>query len=219
LRRFFAFVRARRFTVIVVGVIVVLLVAASFIQVSLDDSATAHAGWSKSSPLDTGRSVLDVLGGVRQTLAAYMWTKTDTIFHQYLGHNLKHEQPLFPYYWLISRLDPHFTMAVYYASWMLCEFGRVDEGLALALEGVKDNPDSAILQENLANIYLFFKKDPAKARYHGAKAIELSKSKDERDIMQMTQNLINDIIAGKKKVPKVIPIQTSSDLTKKNDKD
>jgi hypothetical protein len=216
-RRFFAFVRAKRFTFIMVGVIVLLLIAASLIQVSLDNSATAHEGMNKSSPADTGRSILDVLGGVRQTLAAYLWTKTDTIFHDYMGGYLANERPIFPYYWLISRLDPHFTMANYYASWMLCEFGRVDEGLALALDGVKNNPDSALLQENLANIYLFFKRDPEKARYHGLKAIDLATNEDDRQVFEVTQKLIDQILAGKKQIPKAIPFDISNRMNRDTD--
>lgn len=210
MRRAWSWIKSRRFTLIVVGVIIVLLLAASVIQVSLDRSATTHAAWDKSSPLDTGRSVLDVLGGVRQTLAAYMWTKTDSIFHEYMGHSLGREAPLFPYYWMISRLDPHFTMAVYYASWMLCEYGKVDAGLALAKDGVRENPDSALLQENLASIYLFFKKDPAKALYHGQKAIDLAESQDERGVYMRMQRVIEDVIAGKKPIPKVTKIETAN---------
>lgn len=217
MRRAWGWVRSKRFTIAVVGIIIVLLLGASLIQVSLDHSASAHATWDKSSPLDTGRSVLDVLGGVRQTLAAYMWTKTDSIFHEFLGHSLGKEKPLYPYYWMISRLDPHFTMAVYYASWMLCEFGRLNEGLSLAMDGVRENPDSALLQENLASIYFYFKKDPEKARYHGQKAIDLAKSADERGVYERLQRVIEDVIAGKKSIPRVVPLDTSNALNPEKD--
>lgn len=210
MRRAWRWVASKRFTITVVGVIILLLLGASLIQVSLDHSAEAHAGWDKSSPLDTGRSVLDVLGGVRQTLAAYMWAKTDNIFHEYLGHSLGNEKPLFPYYWMISRLDPHFTMAVYYASWMLCQFGKVDAGLALAMDGVRENPESALLQENLASIYLYFLKDPAKALYHGQKAIDLAESEDERQVYMRMQKVIEDVIAGKKPIPEVVSVDTAN---------
>ena len=201
---------SQRFPIVVTGLVALLLLSASLVQVSLDRSGAAHAGLDRSSPAETGRSVLDVLGGVRQTLAAYMWTKTDSIFHEYLGHSLGNERPLFPYYWMISRLDPHFTMAVYYASWMLGQFGKVDEGLALAMDGARENPDSALLQENLASIYLYFIKDPAKALYHGRKAIELAQDEEERHVYERMQKVIEDVMAGRKPLPKVVPVDTAN---------
>lgn len=210
MRRAWRRMSSKRFAIAVTSLIVLLLLGASLVQVALDRSGAAHAGWDRSSPAETGRSVLDVLGGVRQTLAAYMWTKTDSIFHEYLGHSLGKEKPLFPYYWMISRLDPHFTMAVYYASWMLAQFGKVDAGLALAMDGVRENPDSALLQENLASIYLYFIKDPAKALYHGRKAIELTRDEDERYVYERLQKVIEDVIAGRKPLPEVVPVDTAN---------
>lgn len=204
---------ARRFQIGVVLAVTVLLVLAGLLQASIDSSGPA-AAWGDSSPFASGKSLLDVLGGVRQTLAAYLWTRQDTLFHTYFEHSLGHDQSLFSYYWLISRLDPHFTMAYYYASWMLCRFGNVQGGFDLAMEGVRENPESPLLQDNLAAIYLYFLKDPAKASYHNQKAIdlELAKPPDQRDtdqlfVYQKFQNLIDQIIAGERKIPKVIPMR------------
>ncbi|MHB8893812.1 MAG: hypothetical protein ACYC99_01365 [Candidatus Geothermincolia bacterium] len=210
MRKGWAWLRSKHFTLAVIGLVLVLLVAASLVQVSLDHSATARAGWSKSSPFDTGRSVLDVLGGVRQTLAAYFWTKTDNIHHEYYGGDPTREQSLFTYYWLTTRLDPHYTMAYYYASYMLCRFGKTEEGLRLAQEGVANNPDSALLQENLASIYLFFEKDPEKALYHNEKALELATdSGDKRSFLQL-QRVIKRVLSGEIKVPEPIPLKEAT---------
>ncbi|PKQ28457.1 MAG: hypothetical protein CVT63_02625 [Candidatus Anoxymicrobium japonicum] len=197
----------RRFKITVVALVVALLAGGAFLQVSVDRCVTARDRWDESSPFDSGRSVLDLLGGVRQTLAAYFWTKTDDIFHEYTGHSTADTKFLFPYYWMITRLDTHFEMSFYYASYMLCVFGHPKAGLNLAIEGMKYNPDSALLQENLASIYFFFKKDPAKAGYHNRKAIELEKDPDQALANQVFQNVIDQVLAGKKKIPEKAPVQ------------
>jgi tetratricopeptide (TPR) repeat protein len=183
--------------------IALVLAGAVLLQYSLDSAFATREPRKQSLPMDTGRSVLNLLGGVRETLAAYFWTKTDTVFHEYYGASPERSQPIYPYYWLITRLDPHFVMAYYYASYMLCRLGRVNEGLDLALEGVKYNPSSATLMDNLSQIYLYFKGDPAKARYYCLKAISLSHDEGDRAAFRKFLSIIDDIIAGKKPMPRV----------------
>jgi len=196
--------KSKRFRTLVVLLLVALILAgAALIQHSVDTEVKGTAGWEESSPIDAGRSILDLLGGVRETLAAYFWTKTDTVFHEYYGADPEKTLRIYPYYWLITRLDPHFTMAYYYATWMLCRSGRVEEGLDLALEGVRNNPDSHTLQENLSQIYFFFKKDPARARYHCLKAISLAHDEEERSILRNFLHVIDRALAGEISIPEL----------------
>ena len=198
------------------GVIALLLVTLLFgavlLQYSIDNNSSIGTGLSESSPFDTARSVLNVLGGIRQTLAAYMWTKTDEVFHEYFGASISKDRALFPYYWLITKLDPHFVMAYYYASWTLARLGRVDDGFNLALEGLRQNPYSAELQDNLASMYFFFKKDPQKARYHLLKAMDLTSDEQQKAVYETFLGTIDQVIAGKKKIPDVVPLQRVNKL-------
>ena len=179
---------------VIVLALVVLLAGVVLLQYSIDNTTTAKAGWEDSSPFDAGRSVLDLLGGIRETLAAYFWTKTDEVFHEYLSANIGKEDALYPYYWMITRLDPHFTMPYYFASWTLARLGRVDQGFNLAMEGLRYNPYSANLQENLASMYFFLKKDPKKARYHILKAIELTNDKQQKTVYRSFLDTVNKVI-------------------------
>jgi hypothetical protein len=193
------------------GVIVLLLVAvlagAVLLQYSIDNTSAAGTGWKDSSPFDTAHSIMDVLGGLRETIAAYFWSKTDDVFHGYLGADIGKEDALYPYYWMITRLDPHFTMPFYFASWTLARMGKVEEGFNLAMEGLRNNPYSASMQENLAYIYLFFKKDPRKARYHILKAIELTDDKQQKAVYQTILRIVDRIITGKRKLPDLLPFR------------
>ena len=199
---------------VIVLALVVLLAGVVLLQYSIDNTTTANTGWEDSSPFDTARSVLDVLGGIRETLAAYFWTKTDEVFHEYLSANIGKEDALYPYYWMITRLDPHFTMPYYFASWTLARLGRVDQGFSLAMEGLRYNPYSANLQENLASMYFFLKKDPKKARYHILKAIELTNDKQQKTVYRSFLDTVNKVIEGKRKIPDVAPLRETNKLKK-----
>jgi len=201
-------------TRVIVLALVVLLAGVVLLQYSIDNTTTAKAGWEDSSPFDAGRSVLDLLGGIRETLAAYFWTKTDEVFHEYLSANIGKEDALYPYYWMITRLDPHFTMPYYFASWTLARLGRVDQGFNLAMEGLRYNPYSANLQENLASMYFFLKKDPKKARYHILKAIELTNDKQQKTVYRSFLDTVNKVIEGKRKIPDVAPLRQTNKLKK-----
>ena len=201
-------------TRVIVLALVVLLAGVVLLQYSIDNTTTAKAGWEDSSPFDAGRSVLDLLGGIRETLAAYFWTKTDEVFHEYLSANIGKEDALYPYYWMITRLDPHFTMPYYFASWTLARLGRVDQGFNLAMEGLRYNPYSANLQENLASMYFFLKKDPKKARYHILKAIELTNDKQQKTVYRSFLDTVNKVIEGKRKIPDVAPLRETNKLKK-----
>ena len=202
--RAWSWAKRKKFTLGVAALIIVLVAGGALLQVSLDNSSGSAAGSGQSAPSSAGHSILNILGGVRESLAAYFWTKTDEVFHDYFGGSLAREKPLFPYYWMITRLDPHFVMPYYYASWMLCEFGHPKEGLALGLEAAANNPDSSELQENLAEIYLFFMKDPAKANYHSQKAIAMAAS--QHDITrpyESVQMVIDLVLSGQRKIERI----------------
>lgn len=205
--------RLRRLRVATVfAVVVTLLAGAAFLQYSLDRVTARSDYYEDSAPIETGRSILDVLGGIRQTVGAYLWTKTDDIFHDYLGADPLGEQSLYPYFWLITRLDPHYITPFYFASWMLCRLGKVDEGLSLALEGARQNPKSAVLEDNLAQIYLFFLGDALKAREHELRALQLVEDERDRIIYANRLDLINAVLSGEKPVPVLERIEKSREI-------
>jgi tetratricopeptide (TPR) repeat protein len=197
---------------ITVGLVVLVLAGAVMLQYSIDAAGASGIRWNETSPVETAHSLLDILGGIRETVAAYFWTKTDIIHHQYYGGDVSREQALYPYYWMITELDPHFVMANYYASWMLCRMGQFDQGFELALEGIRHNPDSALLQENLASIYFFFEKEPYKARYHLVKAIKLTPDPGERETMYTFLSLIDKVISGEAEIPALSPIERAGEV-------
>ena len=217
MRRAWGWCKAKKFTLGEAALIILLVAGGGLLQASLDNSSGSAAGTAQSAPASAGHSLLNILGGVRESLAAYFWTKTDEIFHDYFSGQLAPEYQLFPYYWMITRLDPHFVMPYYYASWMLCEFGHPAEGLALGIEAARNNPDSDDLQENLAEIYLFFMKDPEKALYHSQKALALATSQHDitRPFVSL-QNVIDLVLSGQRKIKRV-PFQQMNRINRDTD--
>jgi tetratricopeptide (TPR) repeat protein len=208
---------SRVFGGVIALVLIALLAGAVLVQYSIDNTTATGTDWKDSSPFDTGRSVLDVLGGIRETLAAYFWTKTDTLFHEYFGGNISSEDALFPYFWMITRLNPHFVMPYYFASWTLARLGQVDQGFNLAVEGLRYNPNSAELQQNLAQMYFFFKKDPMKARYHIQKAIELTNDEQQKVIYRNFLDSVNKVIEGKREIPELVPLRQTNKIIKQQE--
>jgi len=193
------------------AVIVVLLGGAVALQYSLEGSR-AVSGSTESTPFEAGRSILDVLGGARQSLAAVLWTKTDDLFHSYLGHDLASEDLIIPYFWLITRLDPNFEMPYYFASYTLCTMGKIDEGFDLALEGIRNNPRSYVLQQNLAEIYLYFRRDPEKALYHIDRAIQLASGSEEEGTfttaeLSAIKGTIEKVLSGEARLPSLADLE------------
>lgn len=196
----------RRTKTILIAVIVLCLAVPAGIQVSIDRGKTSRTNWRDVPAVEGASSFADIFGGVRQFLAAYLWNKGDTVYHEYYGANVYKEIALYPYYWMITRLDKHFATPFYFASWMLCRFGLTDEGFNLAIEGLKHNPNSPELHENLASIYYFFKKNPKKARYHVVRAINLTSDPEERQVLMNFLSLVEETLAGKKKIPELTPV-------------
>lgn len=196
-----------------------LLAGCVVLQYSIDSQASTVRGSSTNAPYDAARSILDVLGGVRELLAAYLWTKTDDVFHHYQGEDIASQRPIYPYYWLIAKLDPHYVEAYYFASWMLCRFGKPQEGFDFAIEGLRNNPDSELLQKNLADIYLFHKHDPLKAKYHLQKALELTKDNAEKQIVLNEMRTVDLILSGQRPMPNLMTIDKERELNRKQYKE
>jgi hypothetical protein len=198
----------------VVLVAVALLAGVVVLQYGIDSQQSSVRGSTATAPRDTARSVLDLMGGVRETFAAYLWVKTDNIFHGFLGEDIASDGPIFPYFWLITRLDPHYIEAYYFASWMLCRYGKVQEGFDMALDGVRNNPNSEMLQKNLAEIYLFYMHDMPKAKYHLEKALKLATNEGDMALVNNELALVQKIRSGERKVPSPLTIEKERQIQK-----
>ena len=111
--------------------------------------ATAPSGGAASTGRLLGQTSFAYLGGLRTFAAAVLWNRLDPIFHQYYNENIDRSAPMFmPTMHLVLALDPQFEQAYYNASFYLAKMGHLDQGLALAQEGLRNLPHSGLLRAN-----------------------------------------------------------------------
>jgi hypothetical protein len=115
-----------------------------------------------------GRAGFAYLTGLRQFAAALLWDRLDPLMHEYYGGHVGLGKMVFmlPSIKIITMLDPQFIEGYYVAPEILIESGKLSgvsakvakertaTGLALAKEGVTNNPKSGELITSYAQ-YLF----------------------------------------------------------------
>jgi len=104
------------------------------------------------------------LTGVRTYAAAVLWNRLDGLLHEYYDDVPLTEQTyIMPTLNMAVMLDPQLTPPYYVAAWVLARQGSVDEALALAEQGVENNPRSGILLINHAQLLSLFTEDDVAA--------------------------------------------------------
>jgi hypothetical protein len=93
-----------------------------------------------------------------------LWNRLDDLLHEYYDEVPLTEQTyIMPTLNMAIMLDPQLTPPYYVAAWVLARQGSVDEGLALAEQGVENNPRSGILLVSHAQLLSLFTDDDAAA--------------------------------------------------------
>lgn len=148
------FAQARKGTI--VAVLALLLVAVLFLQAGTD--ALVPTGVSDVTGRAIGRAGFAYLTGIRTYAAAVLWNRLDPIGDTYYGtKTLKQQTFVLPTIHLVVTLDPQFTQGYYVAAWILFERGQHARGLALAREGVRNNPRSGLMIAQMSQLLLFLR--------------------------------------------------------------
>lgn len=148
-----------------VALVAVACVAVLLLGQAAADS-TAPAGGAADTGQMLGRTGDAYLSGLRIFAAQVLWNRLEPQFHGYYSRlHLRDDTFLAPNLRLVLMLDPQFVQAYYDVPWMLADNGRVDEALAVAREGIANNPHSGLLRVAYAQYLFLFKHDaPAAAR-------------------------------------------------------
>lgn len=132
-------------------------VAVALVALLLASQALASTNGPVASGRQTGSSIgragFAYLGGLRTFAAAVLWNRIEPIFHGYYsGVSLTKQKYMIPSLYMVILLDPQFTQAYYMASFMVGRMVTADEGIALARQGVRNNPESGLMHANLAQL-------------------------------------------------------------------
>ena len=85
--------------------------------------------------------------------AGILWGRLDAQFHQYGGFaKIQDRLDLLPSIRMVQLLNPQLELPYYYTSFILYQRGRMQDAVALAKEGVANNPTSGLLRANYAQL-------------------------------------------------------------------
>jgi hypothetical protein len=130
----------------------VVLVACLLGGQALVDGRAASSGASRVGST-VGRAGFAYLTGLRRFAALLLWNRLEPQFHEYYrDRTIKDQTFVLPNIRLIVLLDPQFIQAYYLAPWIVQANGKVADALAIAREGVANNPRSGLLHSALAQI-------------------------------------------------------------------
>jgi tetratricopeptide (TPR) repeat protein len=135
-------------TFLVVAVIVLGVVIGAQTLAEASAPPVAQASQSKI----VGQAGFAYLGGIRLFLAGTLYSRLDPQWHQYGQQSIKDRLDLLPSIRLIQMLNPQMEMPYYYASYVLYLRGRTPDALALAREGIANNPQSGLLRANYVQL-------------------------------------------------------------------
>jgi tetratricopeptide (TPR) repeat protein len=131
------------------ALLLALVLAGQAAADALDESARASTGAL------LGRTGFAYLAGVRRYAAAVLWARLDPINDDYYSHTpLGRKTFLLPSIRLVTLLDPQLEEPFYVGPFVLYGAGQREGAIELAQEGVRANPDSALVHASAAQLYL-----------------------------------------------------------------
>lgn len=96
-----------------------------------------------------GQTGFAYLGGLRLMISGMLWGRLDAQFHQYQSDKaIQDRLDLLPSIRLVQLLNPQLEQPYYYASYVLALRGDMPAALALARDGIANNPTSGLLRSN-----------------------------------------------------------------------
>lgn len=142
--------RSRRNSVLLVLAAVVLVAAIVGGQAVTDASAT---GAVTGTGVTVGRAAFSFLAGIRAFTAYALWNRLEPQLHGYYEDTtFKGQTFSVPTMSIVIALKPDFTPPYYILPWLLIDNGKKDAGLAVAREGVANNPTSGLLRISYAQV-------------------------------------------------------------------
>lgn len=147
--------RSRAALVVLVAALVAMTLGG---QAMTDELVVGASGADTTDAV--GRAASSYLTGLKTFGAAVLWNRLDPVFHNYYGGiSLADQRYMLSTIAIVELLDPNLVEPYYVGAWVLVQNDRVDDGLAMAVRGVAENPDSGLLNANLAQIQMLYADD------------------------------------------------------------
>ncbi len=117
-------------------------------------AVSAPQGATLSTQSMLGQTGFEYLGGVRKFAAAVLWNRLEPQFHEYGVGSVDQRLEFLPTMHMVLALDPQFQQAYYVSAFMLARNGRMPQALALAREGIANNPKAGLMRASYAQLLL-----------------------------------------------------------------
>lgn len=139
-----------RRTLIIVAVALALLFASQALSAAALPLRASRADTGRV----TGRAAFAYLGGLRKFAASVLWNRLEPQFHEYYGGggSIANHAYMVPTLAAVQMLDPQFVQAYYISSYIVAKREGNEAGIAIARQGVANNPRSGLLRANLAQL-------------------------------------------------------------------
>lgn len=133
-----------------------LLALAALLVLSMGvTSLSAPRAGITSAGDSLGQTGFAYLGGLRKFAAAVLWNRIEPLHHEYYDDvSLSDQRYMVPVMYMVTALDPQFEQAYYVSSWIVRERVGDSQGIALARQGLKNNPDSGLMHQNLLQLLI-----------------------------------------------------------------
>ncbi len=133
------------------------------------------------------RTVMAMAGQFRIVFANLLWIKVDQYHHEYIEHHgdWTQDTDLLPLLRMITWLDPHFVQAYQVAGFMLSgRLHRYEHARQLLEEGIRNNPKSYELYEEMGMAILRARKNYREAYAYLTRALSLANDEFDRQRLQ-----------------------------------
>lgn len=182
---------------ILLGLAALALAIAIVVGMPLDQDRAADRDRMPQAMGSAGAVFAQALGGIRSAAAAYLWIKLDEAHHEFYGGDFRSERSHMPLFRVATWLDPRMERAYYVGAYMLYLYGEREEAIAFAHEGMRNNPDSALLVMNVGQLYLFQQGD--KARREALQYLSLAERMSRKSNFELRFYVLSSLDAAYKK--------------------
>lgn len=142
----------------------------------LGGQAAARAAAPEASGAATGQAVgkaaSSYLTGLRTYAAAVLWNRLDPVTHRYY-EDVALDDQVFTLTTIaaVQALDPHAIQSYFVGSWILVRNDRKVDGMAMAKNGVENNPTAGLVFINYAQLLWLEEQDIVRAAGYAERSI------------------------------------------------
>jgi len=167
----------------------VLIAALAVVCVWSEGLLSANAPRMEQASVDNAalRTVMAMAGQFRIVFANLLWIKVDQYHHEYIAHHgdWAQDTDLLPMLRMITWLDPHFVQAYQVAGFMFSSrLHRYEHARKLLEEGIRNNPKSFELYEEMGMAILRARKDYREAYAYLTRALSLATDEFDKKRLQ-----------------------------------